>query len=150
MEPSMRLLAALLALIPVLSLAGCPTAGDDDDAVSNCTADNRPTISIVSPETGEYYDSDETINWTLTVTDPDTPTDELTITLADNSDSQGIDLGVNVPAPGGNGQTSFSMAADLLDDGQAVVLVVVEDPDGCSANDSRLLCINEVIAPCTN
>ncbi len=144
----MRLLAAVFALTSILGLAGCPVGDDDDDAVSDCTAANRPTLTIVSPDTYDYYEPGDSINWTLTVTDPDTSTDDLLITLADNTDSQGVDLGVSVPPPGGNNQTSFSMSADLLDEGQAVVRVLVEDPDGCSANDQVLLCINYDAPPC--
>jgi len=129
-------------------LAGCPTGSQDDDDVASCNSDQRPTLTIVSPDTGDYFDSDDMISWALTVTDPDTDLADLTITLQDVSNSTPDELGVNVPLPNGNGQTTFTMAADLLEDGQAVVRVFVEDPDGCSTNDQILVCVNELIAPC--
>ena len=147
MRDSIRLLVlvSLSALI-----AACPGGGsDDDDSVADCAGAEIPSLTIISPNTATYFDSSETINWTLTVVD-DGPADELTITLQDNSNSQGEDLGVDVPTPGDTGQTSFTMPADLLESGEAVVRVLVEDAQGCSTNDQVLLCIDDDLPICTN
>ena len=86
MRDSMRLL--VLLSLSVL-IAACPGGGsDDDDSVADCAGAEIPSLTIVSPNTATYFDSSETINWTLTVID-DGPADELTITLQDNSNSQG-------------------------------------------------------------
>ncbi|MCO4768599.1 MAG: hypothetical protein KDA24_01120 [Deltaproteobacteria bacterium] len=139
--------AALVTLSSAL-LVGCPTEGSNDDDVADCTSAQRPTLTIVSPDTATYFDADEMISWSLTVTDPDTPPEDLSITLQDNSGSQGTELDVDVPVPNAQGQTTFTMPANLLEEGQAVVRVFVEDPEGCSTNDQILLCVDELIAPC--
>ncbi len=131
-----------------LSLCGCPTGGGDDDDAANCSSGGIPDLTVVSPDTATYFDADDLISWALTVTDVDTPAEDLEIRLQDNSNSLGVDLDVDVPTPNGNGQTTLTMPANLLENGQAVVRVVVSDPDGCSTNDQILLCIDELIAPC--
>ncbi len=145
----MSLLRALLVLlIPIALIGGCP-ADDDDDAVSDCTADNRPTLSIGSPETGAIYDSGDSINWAVTITDPDTEAGDLLITVLDVTGSTAEDLEIDVPVPGDTGLTSFSMDADLLDSGAATpVRILVEDPDGCSVNDQILICVDYDQPPC--
>jgi len=146
----MPLLRALLVLlVPVALLAGCPPVGDDDDAAIDCTADNRPTLTIVSPDTGAQYDSGDSINWSLTITDPDTDPADLVIIVQDVTGSTAEDLDVTVPPPGGTGQTTFTMSADLLPSGAATpVRIVVEDPDLCSVNDQILICVDYSQPPC--
>ena len=147
----MRLIHALLVLVvPFAALAGCPPGTDDDDAISDCTVDNRPTLVIVSPDTGTQFDGGDTINWALTITDPDTDPDELDILVQDVTGSTTEDLDVTVPPPGGTGQTNFSMDADMLASGVATpVRIVVEDPDGCSVNDQILICVDYDQPPCS-
>ncbi len=146
----MSLLRALLVLlIPIALIGGGPTGGDDDDAVSDCTADNRPTLSIGSPETGAVYDSGDDINWSVTITDPDTDAADLLISVLDVTGSTAEDLDIDVPVPGATGLSSFSMAADLLESGAATpVRILVEDPDGCSVNDQILICVDYDEPPC--
>lgn len=139
--------SCLVLLTSMAFLGGCPT-GDDDDDVVNCTSDQIPAIVIVSPETGAFFEDDENINWSLTVTDADTTAEDLSITLQDNSNSQGLELDITVPTPNANGQTNFTMSANLLDDGQAVVRVFAEDPDGCSSFEQVVVCINELVGVC--
>lgn len=139
--------SCLVLLTSMAFLGGCPT-GDDDDDVVNCTSDQIPAIVIVSPETGAFFEDVENINWSLTVTDADTAAEDLSITLQDNSNSEGLELDITVPPPNANGQTNFTMSANLLDDGQAVVRVFAEDPDGCSSFEQVVVCINELVGVC--
>jgi hypothetical protein len=139
--------SCLVLLTSMAFLGGCPT-GDDDDDVVNCTSDQIPAIVIVSPETGAFFEDDQNINWSLTVTDADTAAEDLSITLQDNSSSQGLELDITVPTPNANGQTNFTVSANLLEDGQAVVRVFAEDPDGCSSFEQVVICINELVGVC--
>lgn len=141
--------ALLVLLIPFALLVGCPTGADDDDAVSDCTADNRPTLTIVSPDTGATFSGGDSINWSLTITDPDTDAADLDIRVQDVTGSSAEDLDIDVPAPGATGQTAFTMDADMLESGVATpVRIVVEDPDECSVNDQILICVDYDEPPC--
>ena len=139
--------SCLVLLMSLAFFSGCPTADEDDDVV-NCTSDQIPAIVIVSPETGEFFEDGDNISWALTVTDADTDAADLSITLQDNSNSQALELDIDVPTPNENGQTNFTMAADQLEDGQAVVRVFAEDPDGCSSFEQAVICINELVGVC--
>ena len=140
-------LTRVLALC-AFALCGCPTAADDDDAVADCTAAQRPTLSIGSPDSGEVFESADSITFALTLTDPDADAADLSVAVQDNSDSQGIDLGIAVPAPDGQGLTTFTMDADLLDTGLNTVRILITDADNCSANDQVLICVDYDASPC--
>ncbi len=141
--------AVFVLLLPLALSAGCPPVGDDDDDVSDCTSDNRPTLSIVSPDTGAIFNSGDSINWALTITDPDTEPADLDVLVQDVTGSTADDLDVTVPTPGPTGQTTFSMDADMLDSGAPTpVRIIVQDPDGCSANDQILICVDYDEPPC--
>ena len=143
-------LTRVLALCAAAALCGCPTSAtdDDDDSVSSCTAAERPTLSIGSPGNGEVFESADTITFALTLTDPDGDTDDLTVAVQDNSDSQGVDLGIAVPAPNEQGLTTFTMDADRLDTGLNTVRILVTDDDNCSTNDQVLVCVDYDVSPC--
>ena len=144
MQSFVRLLLALVAVAP---LAGCPTGDDDDSSAINCTSDNRPTLVITSPDNALIVEPGTDVTWALTVTDPDTDIADVLIELGDVSDSTWNGLDITVPVPNDNGQTTFTMSSDVLDDGSNVIRVRVTDPDGCTTNDQILLCLDTDTCP---
>jgi hypothetical protein len=147
-----HLLAILLLALATSVLVACggePGTGPYVDECSNAAgATRRPEVTITSPGNAEPFDSSDSINWVISVSDEDTALDDLEVELLDYSTAgypETID--VTVPGADSDGRISFSIDASILASGQNPVRARATDPDGCFGEDDVLICIDQATCP---
>jgi|GEM_PF-1617819 len=144
-------LAFLLALLPAtLLVTACASTSDDDDA-GECrdinAAANPPTITTSAPNDATIFTSTDVINVVAQVSDAGTDPTILEITLSELINVTPEELDVPAPSPDADGRVAFSIPAGTFDPGDHVLRIEVTDPDGCSANDEILLCVDSQTCP---
>jgi hypothetical protein len=147
---SLRLLLALIVLPATLALTAC-TTGDDDDNAGDCTdltaAANPPTITTSAPNDGAIFAAGDSINVVANVSDPNADATDLSVELSDVINVTPEDIGVPAATPDADGRVAFSIPGGTFDEGDHVLRVEVVDPDGCTANDEILICIDTQSCP---
>ena len=149
MKPRPRALL-LAAIVAALLLPGCPTDGGGRVPTScsnEAGATRRPELTIISPSNQQIFGPDDTITWSLIVTDEDTAAEDLDIRADDLTTGVPQSLDVDPPAPDAGGAVGFVMDVDLIGVGTHVVRITVEDPDECTADDQLVLCVDATTCP---
>jgi len=146
----------LLATLPVtacLLLVACgsdpgPGPGPYVDECSDAAGATRPPeVEITSPGNAEAFESSNSINWVISVSDDDTDVGDLEVELLDYSSGTPEDIDISVPNPDSDGRVTFSMAASLLTEGQNPIRARATDPDDCFGEDDVLVCIDQDTCP---
>ncbi|MCP4869755.1 MAG: hypothetical protein GY898_13670 [Proteobacteria bacterium] len=142
MKPTLVLTAALLML-----LSGCPTGDDDDDddASGECDplgGDLSPTITIDDPDNVLMLGPNDPINWVIRVEDEDGDVEAVLLDAYDLSDGTPDLLDYEPPSPNSDGRATFGMPGGTLGTGVLTIRMRATDEQGCTADDSVVLCID--------
>ena len=148
MVPATKL--STLCLILVMTLTACPNPADDDDTPSDCNllTNLAPEVIIDEPDNAELFGTNDPINWLVRVTDEDSLPEDITLEALDLSDGTPQSINFDVPAPGNDGRSEFTLSGDTLGDGVVVVRIVASDELGCQGDDQVVLCIDVPASEC--
>ncbi len=148
-----RILLATLSVSSCLLLVACGTDPGPGTGpyVNECSdfagATRPPVVEITSPGNAEAFDSSNSINWVISVSDPDTDVTELVVELIDYTSGTPEDIDISVPGPDSDGRVTFSMPASLLTGGQNPIRARATDPDDCFGEDDVLVCVDQDTCP---
>lgn len=133
-----------LVILALLALTGCPDPANDDDVSGDCNllSDSAPVVVIDEPGNAELVGAATPINWLVRVTDEDSPVDGILLEALDLTDGTPQDIDFDVPSPGADGRSEFTLSGDILGTGVVVVRIVATDEVGCSSEDQVVLCID--------
>jgi hypothetical protein len=135
----------------LLVLAACGGDPQQGPYVDECSgsagATHAPIVSIRSPGSATAFEADEAIDWVVEVSDEDTELTELTLELLDYQSGAPQTVDLVVPGPDSSGQSQFTLPGGSLEAGLHPLHVRATDPDGCSANDDVLVCIDQTSCP---
>ena len=144
-----RIVTPLIA--GLLVLAAC---GEDDSHgpyVDECSGDagatHSPSVSIRNPGSSSAFSSSEDIDWLVEISDEDTELAEIILELLDYESGQPEPLDLVIPNPDATGEARFTLPGGNLDPGLHPLHVKATDPDGCSARDDVLVCIDQTSCP---
>jgi len=146
----MKQILALFALGALISaLSGCPSVVVDDDAECDpLHGDLFPTVTIDDPDNSLMLDADDAINWVVRVEDEDGDVEDVLLEAQDLSDGTPELIDFAVPSPNEDGRATFGMPGGTLGIGVVTVRIHATDEQGCSVDDSVVVCIDVADAAC--
>ena len=142
----MRTTLALLGVFSAVLSFGCPTAATDDDDAGECTNFSGlafPEVTIDSPSDATNYTDGDTLNFIVLVSDDDSDVTAMEMVAEDTISNNAELIDVDVPSPNSSGRSEFTIEYDDLGQGAHTVRISATDPDGCSADDSVVVCLDE-------
>jgi len=141
---------ALSSCLGLLLMSGCAAQPNDDDDGPECNllSDSAPEVFIDEPNNAEMHSIDDAINWLVRVEDEDSMSTEIDLHALDLTDGTPQDINFDVPGPGEEGRSLFTLSGDTLGDGVIVVRITATDELGCQGEDQVVLCIDVPMSEC--